>query len=148
MKLKFCKVRDVKSPTRAHSTDAGVDFFIPNDFVPTFIDPGHSVLIPSGIKVDVPVGWALIFENKSGIASKKSLLVGASVVDHGYQGEVHINIHNVGHDSAIIEPGDKIIQGVMYEVGGHMPEETPDDQMWQDTKSARGDGGFGSTGTN
>lgn len=148
MKLKFCKIKNVKSPIRAHSTDAGIDFFIPDDFTSTSIAPGHSVLIPSGIKVDVPVGWALIFENKSGIASKKSLLVGASVVDHGYQGEVHINIHNVGHDVVVIEGGDKIIQGVMYEVGGHMPDETAEDKMWQDTKSERGDGGFGSTGTN
>lgn len=147
MKLKFCKVRKVNSPTRAHSTDAGIDFFVPTYFQETELAPGESILIPSGIKVDVPAGWALIFENKSGVASKKKLLVGASVVDHGYSGEVYINVHNVGDESAMISPDDKIIQGVMYEVGSHMPVETPIEDMWLDTESARGEGGFGSTGT-
>ena len=50
--LKFCKVADVKSPTRAHSTDAGIDFFVPNDFIETLLKPGCSILIPSGIKVE------------------------------------------------------------------------------------------------
>ena len=102
--LKFCKVRAVKSPVRAHPEDAGIDFFVPEDlkkdefltkcdvtkqYVRVNCDgdvvkeivlaPGQSVLIPSGIHVKVPTGHALIYMNKSGVASKKHLHVGACV---------------------------------------------------------------------
>jgi dUTPase len=55
---------------------------------------GERCLIPSGIKVDVPAGHALIAFNKSGVAVKKGLDVGACVVDVGYQGQVHISLTN------------------------------------------------------
>ena len=103
--LKYCKVREVKSPNRANAYDAGIDFYIPTDLdVDTFnskcdvtknhvnytltndykikditLHPGESVLIPSGIHVKIPHGYALIFMNKSGVASKKHLHVGACV---------------------------------------------------------------------
>lgn len=79
--MKFSKVREVKSPCRAHDTDAGIDFFIPEDFVSTKMKVGDSVLIPSGIKVNVPKGYMLTAFNKSGVATKKGLSVGACVVD-------------------------------------------------------------------
>ena len=78
--MKFTKTRDVKSPTRANSTDAGIDFFIPNDYEGTDLVPGESAFIPSGVKVNVPEGFALIAFNKSGVAVKKNLHVGACVV--------------------------------------------------------------------
>ena len=132
--LQYCKVRNVKSPCRAHLEDAGIDFFVPeniteselrekcnvtgdqidliveNGNVKTIIlQPGQSVLIPSGIKVNVPNGYALIYTNKSGIAAKKHLLVGSNVVDIGYSGECHINVHNVGTKTAEINAGDKLV---------------------------------------
>ena len=106
MTLKYCKVREVKSPCRAHATDAGIDFFVPTDLTeadmaPKFettgdkveveikdgkiaafiLKPNESVLIPSGIHVNIPDGYALIYMNKSGIASKKNLHIGACLVD-------------------------------------------------------------------
>jgi len=147
MTLKFTKTRNVTSPSRANPTDAGMDFFIPQDFPNTTLEHGDSVLIPAGIKVDVPEGWALIFFNKSGIASKKKLDVGACVVDHGYKGEVHINLHNVGCEPCTISPGDKIIQGVLLRVGSQQAKECAVEEMWLETNSVRGEGGFGSTGT-
>lgn len=104
--LKYCKVRKVKTPTRAHATDAGIDFFVPEDLtaevmakkcettgcdvemeladdgktVKCFIlKPNESILIPSGIKMKVPEGYMLQYNNKSGVASKRGLLVGACV---------------------------------------------------------------------
>ena len=79
VRLYFCKVRDVKSPVKAHPFDAGFDFFIPNDFGRRILPPGADILIPSGIKVDVPEGYALIAMNKSGIATKQKLRTGACV---------------------------------------------------------------------
>lgn len=80
--MKILKIRDVKTPTRANMYDAGIDFFIPNDYTgKTILQPNESVLIPSGIKVNIPNGYMLTAFNKSGIASKQNLLVGACVID-------------------------------------------------------------------
>jgi dUTP pyrophosphatase len=173
--LKYTKVRDVKSPCRAHSTDAGIDFFVPTSISPTdmvekfkttgcevetevdestgfikrfILRSGESVLIPSGIKVKVPDGYMLQFTNKSGIASKRSLLVGANVVDIGYEGECHINLHNVSDREQMINAGDKIVQGILVNIGFHQPEEVKDEnELYGDERSSRGEGGFGSSGT-
>jgi dUTP pyrophosphatase len=144
--MKFCKVRDVKSPTRANPGDAGVDLFVPNDFPGVRLKHGESVLIPSGIKVDVPLGYALIFHNKSGVASKKNLDVMACVVDHGYKAEVHLNVVNNGQSDQIIEPGAKLVQGILQPIVLSPPIETPPEEMWQTTVGTRGHCGFGSTG--
>ena len=143
--MKFTKIKDVKTPTRANSTDAGIDFFIPNTDQPICLSPGHSCFIPSGIKVNVPEGYALIAFNKSGIAVKKSLHVGACVVDHGYQGEVHINLTNVGTENITLEPGDKIVQFVLLPLGEPTVQEVQEAELYSEV-SNRGDGGFGSTG--
>ena len=70
--LYVTRVRDVKLPQRAHDEDAGYDFFVPNDFAPYTLLPGNDVLIPSGIKVIVPKGYALVAHNKSGVAKSLS----------------------------------------------------------------------------
>lgn len=149
MYLKYSKVRDVKSPNRAHvGQDAGLDFFIPNDFAENYeLKPGENVLIPSGIKVEVPVGYCFILYNKSGVAAKKCLLVGACVVDSGYSGEVHIDMHNVSNESVYLNPGDKIIQGILLPIVVPTVIEVPEDNLYQDilSLSDRGAGGFGST---
>ena len=144
--MKIAKIRDVKTPTRANSTDAGIDFFIPNDHVFSYLKPGASVLIPSGVKVNVPEGYALIAFNKSGVAVKKNLHVGACVVDHGYQGEVHINLTNVGSEDRTLEAGDKIVQFVLLPLGPPEIELVEENNLYE-SNSSRGDGGFGSSGT-
>lgn len=150
MYIKYAKTRDVKDPARANPGDAGIDFFVPNDFNPVTLAHGQSVLIPAGVKVEVPMGFAMIFHNKSGVASKKNLYVGADTIDHGYAGEVHINLVNNGIDVAIISPGDKIIQGLIVPVMLPSLLESPEDELYRDihVAGARGDGGFGSSGTN
>ena len=94
--MKISKVRDVKLPVRGTDKSAGIDFFIPNDFVSQTILPGESVCIPSGIKANVPNGFALVVFNKSGVALKRSLAVGACVIDEDYQGEIHLHVYNFG----------------------------------------------------
>lgn len=172
--LKYTKVREVKSPCRAHETDAGIDFFVPtsltmDDMKPKFetsgcwplvtfnddgtikdftLKPGQSVLIPSGIKVKVPDGFMLQYTNKSGIASKRGLVVGANVVDIGYEGECHLNLYNVSDHNAVINAGDKIVQGILVKIGFNTPEEVKDEhELYGSTASPRGAGGFGSSGT-
>jgi dUTP pyrophosphatase len=149
MYIKYAKTREVKSPTRANHGDAGIDFYIPVDFPEITLHHGDSVLIPSGIKVEVPFGTALIFHNKSGVASKKKLDVMADTVDHGYAGEVHINLINNGKHEVTIGPGDKIIQGIHIPVFASNPIEVDESELYTDIHviGDRGNGGFGSSGT-
>lgn len=143
--MNYTKTRDVKSPTRGHYHDAGIDFYVPNDFLGIEIRPTEQCIIDTGIKIEVPQGFALIAFNKSGIATQKQLLVGACVIDHGYQGTVNINLHNVGNYSQYIDPGDKIVQFVLLPLGNADLTEVSDGELFN-TKSDRGEGKFGSTG--
>ena len=148
-KIVMCKVEgvDVKEPIRAHEDDAGIDFFVPNNFEKTYLFPGKDILIPSGIRVVVPEGYALIAKNKSGVATKKKLSVGACVIDSGYRNQVHIHLYNFSNDTVIIEPGDKIVQFVLVKIGLHIPEfisEKEYEETYLNTE--RGLGGFGSSG--
>ena len=149
MYIKFAKTRSVKTPARANPGDAGIDFFVPDDFPSTTLEHGDKVLIPAGIKVEVPIGFALIFHNKSGVAVKKNLYVGADTIDHGYSGEVHINLINNGKEPQMIAPGDKIIQGILIPISLVETIEVQEDELYADVHVAgsRGAGGFGSSGT-
>jgi dUTP pyrophosphatase len=88
-------------------------------------------------------------KNRSSLAAKKHLLVGACVVDSGYDGEVFVNLHNIGKLAQVIEPGDKIAQAVVIPVvhARFVASDTPDIYDWHPiTMSGRGDGALGSTG--
>ena len=153
MKLKVFRIRpEAKMPVRAHKTDAGMDlFYCPNgdkklyDHTRNFhLPPGESRLIPTGLKVEVPVDHMLEIKNKSGMAFKKQLVVGACVVDCGYNGEVYVNLHNIGQITQVLQPGQKVAQAVLIPIITCDLEESPDDTLNQ--AGSRGSGGFGSTG--
>lgn len=139
------RIRDVKMPCRGHSNDAGIDFFVPNDFETVMLAPQQSINIPSGIKVNIPAGYALIAFNKSGVALKKGLDIGASVIDESYQGELHLHMVNVSNQAVVINPGEKIVQFILIPVNYAMPIEVTDGELFEE-ESERGEGGFGSTG--
>lgn len=160
--IKIVKTRDVKSPIRAHSTDAGIDFFIPNDYDATLktfwdtstnsekivndisIGPLESICIPSGIKMIIPDGFAGIFMNKSGIG-KEGIVIGACVIDSSYRGEVHIDLHNISRNSYVFKPGQKIAQMLIMPIDTTELQEISEDEFNKD-QTDRGSGGFGSTG--
>ncbi len=139
-------------PLRANPSDAGLDLrWTPateKETVHTIL-PGESVLLPTGCKFAIPHGYMMEIKNKSGVAYKRQLLVGACVVDSGYDGEVFVNLHNIGTEPQHIEPGDKIAQGVVVPVvhARFVASDTPDIYDWYPiTISDRGDGALGSTG--
>ena len=104
-------------PERANPSDAGLDvFFCPEDGCAVDVEPGESVVLGTGLRFGVPHGYMLEVKNRSSIAAKRSLLVGAHVIDSGYDGEVFINLHNIGRRSQLIEPGQKIAQLVIIPV--------------------------------
>jgi len=145
--MKFLKLRDVKSPSRGTSQSAGIDFFIPNDFEYRTLSPGSSVLIPSGIKANIPSDHVFIAFNKSGVATKKGLQVGACVVDEDYQGEIHIHLTNVSDRTKPIIPGEKIIQFLLLPIIYESIEIVESEEsLWEGKSTERGEGGFGSTG--
>lgn len=141
--MKIKKVRDVKTPERGTSGSAGLDFFVPNDFIEKELLNGESAFIPSGIKAQVPKGYALIAFSKSGVALKKELAIGACVVDEDYTGEIHLHVYNWGNRPVIIKPGEKLVQFLLLPVL-YSEIEVCDELEFE--KTERGDGGFGSTG--
>lgn len=145
--MKISKIRNVKTPERGTPLSAGLDFFVPNDFPGEhFLLPGDAVNIPSGIKVKVPHGFALVFMNKSGVAVKKGLQVGACVVDEDYQGEVHLHVRNTSTDVQSIKPGEKLVQALLIPIDYCDVEVVNVDELYEEG-TQRGEGGFGSTGT-
>lgn len=158
MIIEYTRVRaDVRPPERANPSDAGLDlYFNPESkgFLPSpkldsvVINPGESQLLSTGYRFGVPHGYMLEIKNRSGVASKRSLIVGACVVDSGYDGEVFINLHNVGKEVQTIEPGTKIAQAVMVPVVHFRAVETQSGNLygWYPiTISDRGKGALGST---
>lgn len=150
MMLVFAKTNsDVKTPTRSNPSDAGLDvFFYSPDGNPVSIDPRTCKLLGTGVKFEIPHGYMLQVCNRSGIASKRSLVVGAHIIDSGYSGEVMINLHNIGEKPQVVNHGDKIAQLVMLPILVPRLAEVSEEQLYIDpvTVSNRKDGGFGSTG--
>ena len=139
-------------PVRANPSDAGLDLrWTPSEAAESLlkIEPGESVLVPTGCTFGIPHGYMMEIKNKSSIAFKRQLLVGACVVDSGYEGEVFVNLHNVGTKVQILEPGDKVAQAVVIPVihARFVASETPDIYDWYPiTISNRGSGPLGSSG--
>lgn len=137
------KIREVKTPTRGTSKSAGLDFYVPEDFEKTVLKPHEAVLIPSGIKAYVPEGYAMIAFNKSGVALKHGLDVGACVVDEDYEGEIHLHMTNTSNKEVVIESGMKLVQFVLLPVNYEDIEVV---NLLPKRDGERGSGGFGSTG--
>ena len=137
-------------PVRANPSDAGLDLrFNPSDGKSKSIGPGESLILPTGLKFGVPHGYMIQIMNRSGNAAKKQLMVGACVVDSGYNGEVFVNLHNIGYATQNIDPGMKIAQAVVLPAIPVRFLETRNDNLydwWPITISGRGDGALGSTG--
>jgi len=153
MMIEYVRVReDVKPPERANPSDAGLDvFFCPDDAAVSAVTiaAGESKILPTGLRFGVPHGYMMQAMNRSGIAAKRSLVVGAHVIDSGYDGEVFINLHNIGKETQVVKAGTKIAQLVMIPVVPFRALETSNGNLYDwypITISERGDGALGSTG--
>jgi len=140
--MKYTRIREVKSPTRGTPGSEGIDFYVPEEFY-YWLKRGEGINIPSGLKVKIPEGHVLVMMNKSGIATKKELIVGACVVDEDYQGEIHLHVINVGKQVQQISPGMKLVQGIILPVTYTNLEEV---LFLHTEETKRGARGFGSTG--
>ncbi len=166
----YTKIRDVKDPTGNRLEDAGIDFFIPNDWndgKAYILRKGEQVNIPSGIKTKLKSNQYLQMMNKSGVALKKGLVFGACVIDAGYRGEIHLNMFKVVKGTedvrvrrkgllgllgfkeyaTILTPGEKIIQGIIINISNEALKGVPTKTYDKGPKTKRGTGAFGHTGT-
>ena len=160
--MKIAKVRDVKTPERGTDKSAGIDFFVPDDFIEKILPPQRDMLIPSGIKAKIPEGYMLMGAEKSGVVTSRQaavlagrtpkptayssiVVLGAKIVDEDYQGEIHIHLVNVGNEYVTIKPGTKIAQFILVPVSYDDIEVVPETELFSE-ETSRGEGGFGSTG--
>jgi len=128
-------------PTRAYPGDAGLDLYALEDGV---LAPGERASIRTGVAVEIPEGQAGLVLPRSGLAAKHGIaLVNApGLIDAGYRGEIRVLLLNTdGSAPFVIAPGDRIAQLVLVRI------ETPDVvEVEELALSARGGGGFGSSG--
>jgi dUTP diphosphatase len=128
-------------PAPAHPGDAGLDLFAA---VGVTLAPGERAVVPTGIAIALPDGYAAFIHPRSGLAARHGVtLVNApGTVDAGYRGEIRVTLLNTDAQAAVsFQRGDRIAQLVIQRVTRavlHEVESLPG--------SARGESGFGSTG--
>lgn len=129
-------------PTYGSEYAAGADLYACITDTQTF-SPGETKLIPTGLAMEIPVGYAGLIYARSGLASKKGLAPAnkVGVIDADYRGEIMVALHNHSNNSVTIEPQERIAQLVITPYLAAHFEET---NTLNDT--VRGEGGFGSTG--
>ena len=133
--------KSLPRPGYAHNTDAGIDLYSAIDCV---LKPYDRKLIPSGIKLSIPEGYAGFVQPRSGLAIKNGIAIVNSpgLIDSGYRGEICVIMINLDKEMDFtIKKGDKICQLVIKKI-----EQANLIEVEELDGSDRGEGGFGSTG--
>lgn len=133
---------NLSAPKYAHNGDAGCDLYSRVDVT---IEPGERSLVPSGIAVSIPAGYAGFVQPRSGLAIKHgiSIVNTPGLIDSKYRGEISVVLINTDKKKSFqIKRGDKIAQLVIQKI-----EEVEFEVVDKLDETARGAGGFGSTGT-
>lgn len=131
----------LEAPSYAHPGDAGADLRARTD---VFLAPGERKLVPTGVSIALPNGFVALIHPRSGLATKHGLTVvnAPGTVDAGYRGEISVTLLNTDQNQAIeLKRGDRIAQMVIQRV-----EYAQFVAVEELSDTARGTGGFGSTG--
>ena len=129
-------------PTYGTAWAAGADLYACLDEAVT-IEPGMTKLIPTGLAMEIPVGFAGLIYARSGLSVKSGLAPAnkVGVIDADYRGEFMVALHNHGKETRTVSHGERIAQLVIT------PVFTPGFQEVEElSDTTRGEGGFGSTG--
>jgi dUTP pyrophosphatase len=130
-------------PSRAHSTDAGLDL---RSMHSVDIFPEEMKLIDTGVAVKIPVGYVGLIFLRSSMGKKGFSLANAvGVIDTDYRGNIKVMLRNISDEKLVINKEDRIAQLVVLPIDlPELVEFLGTEEEWNDTE--RGSGGFGSTG--
>lgn len=137
IKIKKLKA-DAILPNYAHQGDAGMDMYASED---VHIKKGERMKVPTGIAMEIPVGYVGLVWDKSGLSMNHGLKTLGGVIDAGYRGEIIIGIANLSNEDYTIEKGHKVAQMLIQKIEAPTIEEV--EELGD---SHRGEKGFGSTG--
>ena len=131
---------DITPPAYAHEGDAGLDLRSAEEVV---LEPGERAMVSTGFTMALPEGYAAFVQPRSGLAARQgiSIVNTPGLIDCHYRGEVKVILINLGREAFEVKRGDRIAQMVIQKVESARVEVV--DEL-DDT--ARGEGGFGSTG--
>ncbi len=143
MKVRIKKLNEnAIAPTYGTEYSAGADLYLLAD-VPIAIEPHTTVLLHTGISVEIPEGYCGLIFARSGLASKRGLAPAnkVGVIDADYRGEVMVALHNHSDAVATVEPKERVAQLAI------VPFLKAEFELVEElTDTVRGEGGFGSTG--
>jgi len=130
-------------PSKASAEDAGFDLTSVESVV---LEPGSRALVKTGLAVQIPMGHGGLVLPRSGLALRHGigLVNSPGLIDAGYRGEIGVILHNTDtRESFAVKPGDRIAQLMVVPFAALEP-------VWVSELDAsqRGEGGFGSSGTN
>ena len=129
-------------PTYGSEFSAGADLYALADEAIT-IEAGKTVLVHTGVAMEIPTGYVGLIFARSGLATKRALAPAnkVGVIDSDYRGEIMVALHNHGSEPKTVENGERIAQLVLVP---YLAAEFDEVDELSDT--VRGEGGFGSTG--
>jgi dUTP pyrophosphatase len=130
---------DATIPTKANLLDAGYDLYAVVSGS-AILNPGETKLVPTGIAMAIPRGYAGLIWDRSSMGTK-GIHRFAGVVDAGYRGEIKVCLYNSNDRPYRLSSGDRIAQILIQKVGDFYLREVEDLN-----ETGRGDGGFGSSG--
>ena len=144
MKVKIKKLNEnAKLPTYGSPYSAGADLYacIENDIT---IEPNQTVLVKTGLAMELDVGYVALIYARSGLATKRGLAPAnkVGVIDCDYRGEIMVALHNHSTVAQTISKDERIAQMV---ITPYITADFEETDVLSDT--VRGDGGFGSTGS-
>ena len=143
MEIAVKKLREnAHMPTFGSAQAAGADLYACLE-APVTVAPGQTVFIPTGLAMELPVGYVGLVYARSGLACKHGLAPAnkVGVIDSDYRGEFMVALHNHGQEAYTVSGGERIAQLVVAPV--LMPEYVEAESL---SGTQRGEGGFGSTG--
>lgn len=144
MTVKIVKLHpNAHIPTYGSISAAGADLYACIE-KPVSILPGQTVLVPTGLSMEIEEGFAGFIYARSGLATKRGLAPAnkVGVIDSDYRGQVMVSLHNHTGQPQFVEPGERVAQMVFAPV---YQAQFCEVEALQETE--RGAGGFGSTGT-
>ena len=143
MKVKVINRSSNLLPEYATEFSAGLDVRAANE-EPIVLEPLARAMVPTGLYLEIPAGYEVQVRPRSGLAAKKGITVlnAPGTIDADYRGEVCVILVNLSGERFVVEKGERVAQLVLAK-----HERVEWEQVDELAESARGAGGFGSTGT-